>query len=316
MSDTPVEVALDVGAQHGEGPLWDAESGRLWWVDITGQMVHSFDPATGPGPELERTGTARRRVARLRSGGSGGRPGGSGRARPGHRRDAPAGAHRAGQAREPCERRQGRRTGSGLGGDDGLRQATGERRAVSRRGRRGHLRGRRSDDLERTGVRRGGRDASTSPTPPGASWTSSTSTLPAGSATRRRRFLDFTDEQVWPDGMTVDDEGMFWVALGRAGAVHRYRPDGTLDGVVEVPTSNPTSVAFGGPDRGTLYITTSWFDVDPDSRCRPTSGRCDLPVPTRCDRATLAAVRVRAVPCCTHPRRPARLDRPHERHLP
>ena len=68
-----------------------------------------------------------------------------------------------------------------------------------------------------------------------------------GSATGRRRFLDFTDQQVWPDGMTVDDAGMFWVALGRAGAVHRYRPDGTLDGVVEVPTSNPTSLAFGGP---------------------------------------------------------------------
>jgi sugar lactone lactonase YvrE len=88
----------------------------------------------------------------------------------------------------------------------------------------------------------------------------------AGGATRRRRFLDFSDEQVWPDGMTVDDAGMFWVALGRAGAVHRYRPDGTLDGVVDVPTSNPTSVAFGGPDWATLYITTSWFDVDPDSR--------------------------------------------------
>ena len=87
-----------------------------------------------------------------------------------------------------------------------------------------------------------------------------------GRTTRRRRFLDFADEQVWPDGMTIDDAGMSWVALGRAGAVHRYRPDGTLDGVVEVPTSNPTSVAFGGPDRGTLYITTSWFDVEPDRR--------------------------------------------------
>lgn len=37
--------------------------------------------------------------------------------------------------------------------------------------------------------------------------------------------------------MTVDDEGMFWVALGLAGTIHRYRPDGTLDGIVELPTS-------------------------------------------------------------------------------
>jgi sugar lactone lactonase YvrE len=43
--------------------------------------------------------------------------------------------------------------------------------------------------------------------------------------------------------MTVDDEGMLWVALGRAGAIHRYRADGTLDGAIEVLATNPTSPA-------------------------------------------------------------------------
>jgi sugar lactone lactonase YvrE len=94
-----------------------------------------------------------------------------------------------------------------------------------------------------------------------------------GTIGRRRRLLDFSDEQVWPDGTTVDDEGMLWVALGRAGAIHRYRPDGTLDGVIEVPTTNPTSVTFGGPDGGDLYITTSWFDLEPGSRAaQPLAG--------------------------------------------
>jgi sugar lactone lactonase YvrE len=73
--------------------------------------------------------------------------------------------------------------------------------------------------------------------------------------------------------MTVDDEGMLWVAIGRAGAVHRYRADGKLDGVVELPTTNPTSVAFGGVDGGDLYITTSWVDCEPDSRAsQPLAG--------------------------------------------
>ena len=71
---------------------------------------------------------------------------------------------------------------------------------------------------------------------------------------------------------------MLWVAVGRAGAVHRYRTDGKLDGVVELPTSNPTSVAFGGGDGGDLYIATSWVDCERPAdeplagaifRCRP-----------------------------------------------
>ena len=44
-----------------------------------------------------------------------------------------------------------------------------------------------------------------------------------GALASRRRFVDLSDAQVWPDGMTVDDEGMLWVAIGRASAVYRYR---------------------------------------------------------------------------------------------
>ncbi len=47
MGDTAVEVALSIRAEHAEGPLWDAVTARLWWVDITGQRVHCFDPASG-----------------------------------------------------------------------------------------------------------------------------------------------------------------------------------------------------------------------------------------------------------------------------
>ena len=47
VGDVPVDVAVDVGAQHAEGPIWDSRTARLWWVDITGQAVHCSDPATG-----------------------------------------------------------------------------------------------------------------------------------------------------------------------------------------------------------------------------------------------------------------------------
>ncbi len=127
-----------------------------------------------------------------------------------------------------------------------------------------------------------------------------------GALSGRRRFLDLTDEQIWPDGMTVDDEGSLWVALGRAGAVHRYSADGTLDGVIGLPTSNPTSVAFGGRDGGDLYITTSW--VDCETARRRAAGRRDLPLPSRGDGPPLTALRV---PPTTSRERRSPHDRAH-----
>ena len=36
----------------------------------------------------------------------------------------------------------------------------------------------------------------------------------------------------------------------------QYAPDGVLLRVVQLPTSHPTSVAFGGPELDILYVTT------------------------------------------------------------
>jgi sugar lactone lactonase YvrE len=60
-----------------------------------------------------------------------------------------------------------------------------------------------------------------------------------------------------PDGLCVDAAGGLWVALYGGGVVHRYRPDGGLDGVVALPVPHPTSVAFGGPSGDRLFITTA-----------------------------------------------------------
>jgi sugar lactone lactonase YvrE len=66
-----------------------------------------------------------------------------------------------------------------------------------------------------------------------------------------------------PDGLTVDAEGSVWVAIAGGGAVRRYRPDGTLDGAVEVAARKVTACAFGGPCLDELFITTSRERVDP-----------------------------------------------------
>ena len=66
-----------------------------------------------------------------------------------------------------------------------------------------------------------------------------------------------------PDGLTVDAEGCLWLALHDGGAVHRYRPDGKLEGRVELPVRQVTACTFGGPALDQLYITTSRLGVGP-----------------------------------------------------
>jgi sugar lactone lactonase YvrE len=81
--------------------------------------------------------------------------------------------------------------------------------------------------------------------------------------TNRRVFVDLSDEEKRPDGLTVDEQGGVWVALSNGGAVRRYAPDGALDEVVEMPARKVTACTFGGPDLDQLFITTSREDLEP-----------------------------------------------------
>ncbi|MNU00231.1 SMP-30/Gluconolaconase/LRE-like region [compost metagenome] len=44
--------------------------------------------------------------------------------------------------------------------------------------------------------------------------------------------------------------------LTRAAKLARYAPDGTLERLVELPVSYPTSICFGGPRLEHMYLTT------------------------------------------------------------
>ena len=42
-----IDLALDIRADLGEGPIWDARLRRLLFLDIMRGEIHTFDPATG-----------------------------------------------------------------------------------------------------------------------------------------------------------------------------------------------------------------------------------------------------------------------------
>ncbi len=58
------------------------------------------------------------------------------------------------------------------------------------------------------------------------------------------------------DGCTVDAEGCLWQALVYAGQLVRYSPDGQVDRVIEMPVKKVTSLTFGGPDLDVLFVTS------------------------------------------------------------
>jgi len=67
-----------------------------------------------------------------------------------------------------------------------------------------------------------------------------------------------------PDGMCIDAEGGLWIALWGGSAVHRY-VDGRLAAVIEVPTPLVTCPAFAGSELDQLVITTASAGLDSDA---------------------------------------------------
>ena len=60
-----------------------------------------------------------------------------------------------------------------------------------------------------------------------------------------------------PDGVAIDRDGNYWVAMYEGGCVRQFAPDGTPLLEVALPVTAPTMVCFGGTDLRTLYITSA-----------------------------------------------------------
>jgi sugar lactone lactonase YvrE len=278
--DVDLEIALDVRADLGEGPIWDAERQRLLFVNIMRGEVHAFDPATGvddiiavdqpvgavtPSVRGDWIIAARDGFLRL---------------------DPSTGATSllAAVEEDHPENRM----------NDGYCDARGRfwagtlsmlrRRDVAalyRLDTDGHVK------RMLTGIT----------TSNGIDWSldsrqmyyidSGTSRvdvfdfdLERGELSKRRPLVIVPDGEGKPDGLVVDAQGFLWVALWGGSTVRRYAPDGQLDRTIRMPVTQPTKCAFGGPDLADLYITSAWQGLPADApftqpragslfRCRP-----------------------------------------------
>lgn len=77
-------------------------------------------------------------------------------------------------------------------------------------------------------------------------------------------FADVTGHRGYPDGAVTDSQGYLWNARWGGSCVVRHAPDGSVDQIIEVPVSQVSCPAFGGPDLKTLYLTTAAKNLSPE----------------------------------------------------
>ncbi|MEO5590742.1 MAG: SMP-30/gluconolactonase/LRE family protein [Gemmatimonadaceae bacterium] len=255
-------MAAHLGAALGESPVWDVDRQLLHFVDILEQRIHQFDPATGMISSIPVDG-APGAIALKRDGGyiagigldfTAVEDGGS--LRPIARATA---GDRINDGK--CDAR-----GRFVSGTMDNARVQG-RAALYQLGVDGTLTVLRSDVTLSNGI----------------DWNLSNDVMyyidtttervdvfdyeiETGLISDRRMFADLQAAPGRPDGLTVDSEGGVWVAVARAGLIHRYDPAGKLDQVVEVPTPVVTSCAFGGPDHTQLFVTSSRGLLSPEQQ--------------------------------------------------
>ena len=82
-----------------------------------------------------------------------------------------------------------------------------------------------------------------------------------GEICNRIVWVELSEADGFPDGLTVDAEGFVWSACWEGQQVVRYAPSGKSDRVIPMPVARPTSCMFGGPKLTTLFVTSCSRDV-------------------------------------------------------
>lgn len=262
------ELVLDVRAELGEGPVWDAARERLLFVDIMRGHVHEFNPSTGKDRVVE-VGQPVGAIA----------PTVRGdwviAAKDGFHRLDPVSGKTKLIAKVEAERTDTRMNDGYVDAHGRFWAGTMGLSGVRDRGALYRL-----DPDGRVHRMLGPVSVSN-----GIDWSpdnrimyyvdTRTSRIDMfdfdpqrGAIARRRLFATIPEEVGYPDGLVVDESGFLWLCLWEGGAVHRLNPDGMVDRIIPMPVTLPTKCAFGGPTLEDLYITTAWIGLDETEKAR------------------------------------------------
>ena len=244
------------GCLLGEGPLWSPSEGFLWWVDVKRAKLHRYNP---------KTGNTRRYDLPLRASALALSEGGLimiGDQEIGRYDTATESYERVAGLSEP----DGFRTNDGgIAPDGSFWFGTMDDTEQVAEGQYYRL----SPDfsVERLGLPEVMVTNTMQFSPDGSKFYTCDSAeqaileydydVTSGGLSSRRELAFTTSAGCYPDGSAVDAEGYLWNAQWAGSRIVRYAPDGYIDRTVKLPISRPTSLAFGGPDLKTLFITSA-----------------------------------------------------------
>jgi D-xylonolactonase len=261
MTDQPPDIApelvWDLGAELGEGPVWDAARGLVWSVDIKGRRLHAYGHADGTRQSWDapdQIGFALpAQDGSLICGVRGGL----------HRFDLSSGRFSLVQPVEAD--RPGNRLNDGFISPDGaLWFGSMDDGEMVRTGALYRFAGGRLERVDDGyGVTNG-----PAMSPDGRTLYHHDTLEKViyafdhadGRVSGKRRFA--VTEEGYPDGPSVDSAGVLHVGLFNGWGVGRWAPDGTPLAPLPLPVPAVTKAAFCGPDLRTLYCTSAWLGMD------------------------------------------------------
>lgn len=75
--------------------------------------------------------------------------------------------------------------------------------------------------------------------------------------TNKKLFIDWAGFNSFPDGLITDTKGNLWIAEFGGNTLRCYSPQGELKNAIQLPAWNITKAAIGGDKRNVLYVTSS-----------------------------------------------------------
>jgi len=87
--------------------------------------------------------------------------------------------------------------------------------------------------------------------------------LENGTIANSRQAIYVPESLGWPDGMTSDTQGNLWIAMWGGAKITKWNPNtGELLEQVPVPAKNVSSCVFGGKNMNELYMTSARKGLD------------------------------------------------------